>query len=310
VLPFINTVTHRGRRGARLARREEGEYREYLTDEQRREAGWIVGRMPPYLPGRVMARTGLRMMPTSPSPSLKFRTVGFPQYGFKASMSSATCRDTIVVKPTPGVPTTGSRLSSPFARIRGGRVPGSVSRQVHPSACRCARSIAPLPQGSLAPDRVLLSQSLIAYRDPIRPSHGHATISRHSRLYVTPSLCGRASATRGTFPTFATALSSRAVDHTPVGSRGCPVARAPFDSKLPRFHPESPPTRPASASNTRREVQFRRGIVRVMLRPGCLPRPPDWLQRDAITCVAPRLLRTLSPPLWSSPVAGRRWESG
>jgi hypothetical protein len=29
VLPFINTVTHRGRRGARIARREEGEYREY-----------------------------------------------------------------------------------------------------------------------------------------------------------------------------------------------------------------------------------------------------------------------------------------
>jgi hypothetical protein len=32
VLPFINTVTHRGQRGARLARREEGEYREYVTD--------------------------------------------------------------------------------------------------------------------------------------------------------------------------------------------------------------------------------------------------------------------------------------
>ena len=28
--------------------------------------------------GRAMARTGLRMMPTSPSPSLKFRTAGFP----------------------------------------------------------------------------------------------------------------------------------------------------------------------------------------------------------------------------------------
>ena len=49
VLPFINTVTDRGRRGARLARRAEGEYREYLTDEQRREAGCIGGRMPPYL---------------------------------------------------------------------------------------------------------------------------------------------------------------------------------------------------------------------------------------------------------------------
>ena len=34
-----------------------------------------------------MARSGLRMMPTFPLPSLKFRTAGFPQYGFKAGMS-------------------------------------------------------------------------------------------------------------------------------------------------------------------------------------------------------------------------------
>jgi hypothetical protein len=44
-----------------------------------------------------MARTGLRMMPTFPSPSLKFRTVGFPQYGFKASMSDRACRDDALV---------------------------------------------------------------------------------------------------------------------------------------------------------------------------------------------------------------------
>ena len=37
--------------------------------------------------GRAMARSGLRMMPTFPLPSLKFRTAGFPQYGFKAGMS-------------------------------------------------------------------------------------------------------------------------------------------------------------------------------------------------------------------------------
>jgi hypothetical protein len=36
-----------------------------------------------------MARSGLRMMPTFPLPSLKFRTVGFPQYGFKAGISGA-----------------------------------------------------------------------------------------------------------------------------------------------------------------------------------------------------------------------------
>jgi hypothetical protein len=34
-----------------------------------------------------MARTGLRMMPTFPSPPLKFRTAGFPRYGPKAGLS-------------------------------------------------------------------------------------------------------------------------------------------------------------------------------------------------------------------------------
>ena len=34
-----------------------------------------------------MARTGLRMMPTFPSSPLKFRTAGFPRYGFKAGLS-------------------------------------------------------------------------------------------------------------------------------------------------------------------------------------------------------------------------------
>jgi hypothetical protein len=38
--------------------------------------------------GRTMARTGLRMMPTFPSSPLKFRTAGFPRYGFKAGVSA------------------------------------------------------------------------------------------------------------------------------------------------------------------------------------------------------------------------------
>jgi hypothetical protein len=37
--------------------------------------------------GRTMARTRLRMMPTFPSSSLRFRTAGFPQYGSKAGLS-------------------------------------------------------------------------------------------------------------------------------------------------------------------------------------------------------------------------------
>src|ERR1019366_394327 len=44
----------------------------------------ITGR-PPQL-GRIEARTGLRMMPTSPRSSLSFRTAGFPQYGWEGGV--------------------------------------------------------------------------------------------------------------------------------------------------------------------------------------------------------------------------------
>jgi hypothetical protein len=41
---------HRGRRGARQARRDDRAYREYVREEQRRLTGCIAGRMPaPFL---------------------------------------------------------------------------------------------------------------------------------------------------------------------------------------------------------------------------------------------------------------------
>src|SRR5262249_5704808 len=40
--------------------------------------------------GRTEARTGLRMMPTSPRSPLSFRTAGFPRYGWKAGLSDGT----------------------------------------------------------------------------------------------------------------------------------------------------------------------------------------------------------------------------
>ena len=67
-----------------------------------------------------MARTGLRMMPTFPSPSLKFRTVSFPQYGFKASLSGRARPADIPVKPAPGMPVPSTSLHRPFARFRYG----------------------------------------------------------------------------------------------------------------------------------------------------------------------------------------------
>jgi hypothetical protein len=63
-------------------------------------------------------------------------------------------------------------------------------------------TVAPLPQGSLASVRVLLSRSILAYYDPIRQPHRHAATLRYGRLYAAHSLGGSASATRGTFPAF------------------------------------------------------------------------------------------------------------
>src|SRR5262252_2782763 len=42
--------------------------------------------------GRIEARTGLRMMPTSPRSPLSSRTAGFPQYGWRDGISDGAFR--------------------------------------------------------------------------------------------------------------------------------------------------------------------------------------------------------------------------
>jgi len=263
------------------------------------------------LSSRAMALIGLRMMPTFPSPPLKFRTVGFPQYGFKASMSAGACQGSGEVKSAPDIPSTPLCCSPTFARVRAANASWALSptRPTPPRATVQAAMTA-LPQGSLAPARVLLSPSIVAYYDPIRQSGEHATISRPCRLYVAPSLCGSASATRETFPTFTAVLSTRAIDHTPVGPSRCPVARLRSGTRLPRLQNESPPTTSVSASNTRREEHF--GAASFASCYGsrvCLALLTGY-RTDGITCVPPIRSEGLSPPLLASVVADRRWESG
>jgi hypothetical protein len=113
--------------------------------------------------GRTMARSGLRMMPAFPSSPLKFRTASFPRYGFKASLSGRAALHSDAVKPAPGIPASRFSLHRPFARIGYGipRQALSPGRSAPPhAAVREAR--ASLPQGSLAPVRVMLSRSIIA----------------------------------------------------------------------------------------------------------------------------------------------------
>ena len=53
--------------------------------------------------GGIEARTGLRMMPTSPRSPLSFRTAGFPQYGWKVGLSGGAFPSPDQLKPAPGM---------------------------------------------------------------------------------------------------------------------------------------------------------------------------------------------------------------
>ena len=107
------------------------------------------------LSGKAMARTGLRMMPTFPSPPLKFRTAGFPQYGFKAGLSEGAFpgRRPIVAP---------LWFASLLRAHRGQPVCPALSR----GSCalgRCHSShFSRSTPGVLAPVRVILSRSIYA----------------------------------------------------------------------------------------------------------------------------------------------------
>ena len=64
---------------------------------------------------RAKALDGLRMMPLFPLPPLKCRTVGFPQYGFKAGMSVGAFPSLRSLKPAPGIHDRFVGLHPPFA---------------------------------------------------------------------------------------------------------------------------------------------------------------------------------------------------
>jgi len=140
---------------------------------------------------RAMARTGLRMMPTSPSPPLKFRTAGFPQYGFKASMSDRAFLQARNLKPAPGIRSLPRSLLLPFARFRHRRSPGSVSKTIEASTCRCAGGSLPTPGvlGSGSSCAVSIHPRLLLPHAPVSQARCDFT---SLRLYAAPSLCGSA----------------------------------------------------------------------------------------------------------------------
>ena len=156
----------------------------------------------------------------------------------------------------------------------------------------------------MAPGGVLLSLPLIAYYDPIRQSRGHAVTSRQRRLYPAPSLCGHASATHETFPTFTAALSARAVDHTPVGPRNpsrCPcVTRYQASSSCDRVATHD--TRLCQQYSTGSSISALHRSLHATARAFASPSGLAMRQMESRVFHL-SLLRTLSSPLLAS---GRR----
>jgi hypothetical protein len=251
------------------------------------------------------------MMPTFPSPSLKFRTLGFPQYGFKASMSDRACRASAQVKTVPVMLHVPTRLHRSCAHRPRREAPGSVSRTVGGlDVLLCTRLSSRYPRGPwLRSEFCCLGPSRLTTTPAASPAgtqrfRGLAVYTSRLRCVGTPRR-----------PAGPSLLSLPCSPDVPSTIHRWARAAVPLRVRrsIPGFLALSPsrhPRKPASASNARRGVLFRCGIVRVMLRPVCLPCPPDWLRRDAVTCAASHLLRTLSLPLRPSSVAGRRWESG
>src|ERR1700730_9000936 len=106
--------------------------------------------------GRVEARTGLRMMPTFPRPSLSFRTVGFPRYGWKDSTFPRIGR----LKPAPDMHRLMFGLYLPFAHVEAtSLIPHCVGRDARScAAVEVDQSFAP---GVLALARVMQSRAVI-----------------------------------------------------------------------------------------------------------------------------------------------------
>jgi hypothetical protein len=98
------------------------------------------------LPGRAMARIGLRMMPPFPSPSLSSRTAGFTQYGWKVGYSGSAFLHVAQVKPAPGMPRTTRSLHLPFVHPVAIPYARHCVRTVGSVVHRHSRGPAPLPQ--------------------------------------------------------------------------------------------------------------------------------------------------------------------
>jgi hypothetical protein len=192
-----------------------------------------------------------------------------------------------------------------FARVHPADCPGSVSGLAVLPRAAAREAFTSLPQGPSL-------RSGLFCPGPSSLSRPHPPVSQAQWDFAAEPFIPTAFAVRGaaatheTFPTFTAVLSQRAVDPAPVGPQFCPIS--PLRCQASSLEDRVATHKYRLCQQCSTGMGFRRCIVRFMLRPADLPRPPGWLRRR-VDCT-PRLLRTLSPPLLPPLVAERRWGSG
>ena len=181
------------------------------------------------------------MMPTFPPPPLRFRTVGFPQYGSKASLSARVCPGRVEVKPTPGIPPSAPEFTPRLRAESGDNLGTPPVRPETGNPARSAPRTTPLTPGVLSSGRVVLSRP----SSPLRP---HAPVSQAPGDFTGSPLIPRAFAGRARRkrPARPSRLSLSVCRHVPRtlrrrGRRRCPLWSPAALPGFPEFDAGRPP---------------------------------------------------------------------
>ena len=128
--------------------------------------------------GKVVARSGLRMMPTFPPPPLSTLRRVFPQYGWKVGRSDSAFAHVVQVKPAPRMPCPSGRFASARRdQPHCGIAAYSFRFATHAPSERPSTRIRPLPESpSIQPAR----NALTGPGAPFQLSFGHSPAKESS----------------------------------------------------------------------------------------------------------------------------------
>src|SRR5215471_160665 len=149
-------------------------------------------------------RSGRRMARYEPFPSspLKFRTVGFPQSGFKAGLSDRTFLDVALLKPSTRPAQCCSKFDLSFVRSAADVRVQSPSRFCLACAPPCTRPLLPCYSRGPRSGAVLSFPLHHHLSDPMGPTRRHKTISTHSAYMPCLAIAGPCFSRRRLVPRF------------------------------------------------------------------------------------------------------------